>query len=135
MQVGSPLTALAISTNILDKGVPRVVAAADVSGSLHLYDREGELSLTLPPTEETSAARVSSIVIGAREDPFIATATSGGEVSPCAPHQPSPTKMLAEPMHPQETREACQPPEHDIMTGLLRRRAGPCVQPVPSQDS
>jgi hypothetical protein len=85
LQVGSPLTALAISTNILDKGVPRVVAAADASGTLHLYDREGELSLTQAPTEQSSAARVSSIVIGAREDPFIATATSGGEVSRCAP--------------------------------------------------
>ena len=96
-QVGSPLTALAISSGITEKGnVPRLVAAADTSGTLHLYDRAGGLSLSLPPEDgapattstraspQTSAASprtVVAITIGTREDPFIATATLGGEVN------------------------------------------------------
>ena len=81
VSVGSPLTAIAVSTGMLDrKGVPRLVAAADSSGTLFLFDREGGLSYKLPPSSESSAAVVSSIVIGPKEDPFVATGTLGGQV-------------------------------------------------------
>ena len=44
VSVGAPLTALAVSSGMLDhKGVPRLVAAASASGTIYLYDRVGEL--------------------------------------------------------------------------------------------
>lgn len=82
VSVGKPITALAISSGLLDnKGVPRVVAAADTSGTLHIFERTGALALSLPPSSETSASIISSIVIGPKEDPFVAAGTVGGEVT------------------------------------------------------
>lgn len=82
VSVGAPLTALAVSSALLDnKNVPRLVAVADASGTLYVYDRTGELSVTVPALSETSAATISTIVIGPKEDPFVATGTLGGEVA------------------------------------------------------
>eukprot|EP00900_Chrysochromulina_parva_P020682 jgi/Chrpa1/3247/Chrysochromulina_OHIO_Genome00009094-RA len=82
VSVGKPLTALAISSALVDhKGVPRLVAVADASGALHLYDRAGELAASVPATGETSAAIISSIIFGTKDDPFVATGSVGGEVA------------------------------------------------------
>ena len=82
VSVGKPLTALAISSALVDhKGVPRLVAVADASGTLHLYDRAGELAASVPAAGETSAATISSIIFGTKDDPFVATGSVGGEVA------------------------------------------------------
>ena len=83
--VGSQLSAIALSSAILDSNAPKVVVAADATGTLHVYDRHGALGLSQPhPDAEESQATelpaISSVAIGPRDDPFVAAATLGGEV-------------------------------------------------------
>lgn len=75
--VGSPLTALAVSSNLVLKGVPQLIAAADEAANLHVYGPEGEL-LASQPTEHTAA--ISAIGLGSRDDPILVTAGRDGRV-------------------------------------------------------
>ena len=81
--VGEVLTSLAVSSGLVEKNIPKLVVAAGSSGTLYLYDTNGTLSLELPPDEEckqTSLCVVSAVVIGQKEDPFVAIGTAGGAV-------------------------------------------------------
>jgi hypothetical protein len=68
-----------ISSSILDKNVPKLVVAAGASGALHLFDRNGSLTFEQPP-DEAAGPTVNTMVIGPREDPFVAVGTVGGSV-------------------------------------------------------
>jgi hypothetical protein len=85
VSVGEPLTAVAISTNIVEKGVPKLVVGAGASGTLYLYDRNGTRSLTLPlegkPSKKAPAPDITALAIGPREDPFVAVGSRAGHVS------------------------------------------------------
>ena len=78
---GEPLSAVAVSSHLLEKSVPRLVVGGGASGALYLYDKNGTLALSLPPDASLPApSAVSAVVIGPKEDPFVAIGTSGGEV-------------------------------------------------------
>ena len=70
---------MGISSSILDKNVPKLVVAAGASGALHLFDRNGSLTFEQPP-DEAAGPTVNTMVIGPREDPFVAVGTVGGSV-------------------------------------------------------
>ena len=79
--VGEPLTAVAISSSLLNKTVPKLVVAGGSSGALHLFDQKGDLSLEQPPPDDMpTGTSANAIVVGPKEDPFVAVATSGGSV-------------------------------------------------------
>ena len=48
ISVGEPLTAVAISAGLANKGVPKLMIGAGASGSLFLFDQNGTLALTHP---------------------------------------------------------------------------------------
>ena len=70
---------MGISSSILDKNVPKLVVAAGASGALHLFDRNGSLTFEQPP-DEAAGPTVNTMVIGPREDPFVAVGTVGGSL-------------------------------------------------------
>ena len=79
--VGEPLSAVAISTHHMDKSIPKLIVGGGVSGSLHLYDKNGTLTLTLPPDAELpKPTAITAVVIGTKDDPFVCVGTAGGEL-------------------------------------------------------
>ena len=79
VEAGERLVALAVTSSIVDKGVPRYVAGAGESGTIYLYHSNGTLALAHPP-EDATAATLTSIIAGPKEDPFIAVGSAAGEV-------------------------------------------------------
>jgi WD40 repeat protein len=77
--VGTPLTAVALSSHLLEKNVPRLAAAADTSGVLRLFDRSGD-EVTRVQTDHAAGSRVTAVVFGSKEEPFVATAGTDGQV-------------------------------------------------------
>ena len=73
---GEPLTAVAVSNDMLEKKVPRLIVGGAASGALHLFDKNGTLRLT----EQVVDASISAVVIGPKDDPFVVVGTSAGEV-------------------------------------------------------
>ncbi|KAL3899356.1 MAG: hypothetical protein SGPRY_012655 [Prymnesium sp.] len=76
--VGAPVTALAISTHLVEKGLPRFIMCADSTGSLHVFDREGKLLFSQPT--DLDGARITAISIGTKEEPIVATAATDGQI-------------------------------------------------------
>ena len=122
--VGSPLTALAIATGMSEKGVPRFVACADDSATLHIFEKNGSLLLSLP-TELGPGIRITAIAIGTREDPILATAASDGQVRvynvslPKTIRAPKPKKGEPPPPPPPPTKfglalDAVIPPPEEL---------------------
>ena len=80
--VGAPITAVALSTALLEKSVPhlpRLAAAADSLGVLHLFDSHGE-EVVRVPSGHPAGAQIRAVLFGPKEDPFVATAATDGLV-------------------------------------------------------
>ena len=76
---GSPIRALALSRHMVYKGSPQLVAAADAKNNLWIFNRSGELLVTAP-LSHTPSASVIALAFGPREDPFVASAGTDGQI-------------------------------------------------------
>jgi len=77
--MGAPIRALALSRQIVFQGSPLLVAAADAKGNLWVYNRSGELQLTAP-LGHAPHSPIVGLALGSRDDPFVASATSDGQI-------------------------------------------------------
>ena len=79
VSVGAPVTALALSTQIGEKSVPRFLICADAAGTLHTFNKEGTLLLSFP-TGMGAGVHVKAMAIGTREDPILTTVATDGVI-------------------------------------------------------
>ena len=79
VSIGTPIVAVALSTQLVEKSVPRLAAAAGLSGALHLFDKAGDLVAKVQ-TAHAAHATITAVIFGTKEDPFVATAATDGQV-------------------------------------------------------
>ena len=66
--VGAPITAVALSTALLEKSVPHLprLAAADSLGVLHFFDSHGEEVVRMP-SGHAAGAQIRAVLFGPKD--------------------------------------------------------------------